>query len=81
MKQAWTDLKSFVTVSMIVLLAVIVIAGLFGYNLADNLLVLVTNLVTAVFTYYFTKKENTENSSIVENTKVENVESEENANE
>ena len=78
MKQAWTDLKSFVTVSMIVILAVIVIAGLFGYNLADNLLVLVTNLVTAVFTYYFTKKETTENNSIVENTKVE---SEENANE
>ena len=81
MKQAWTDLKSFVTVSMIVLLAVIVIAGLFGYNLADNLLVLVTHLVTAVFTYYFTKKETTENNSIVEDLKVENVESEENANE
>lgn len=81
MKQAWTDLKSFVTVSMIVLLAIIVIAGLFGYNLADNLLVLVTNLITAVFTYYFTKKNSTENNSIVENTKVENVESEENANE
>ncbi len=71
MKQAWTDLKSFVTVSMIVLLAIIVIAGLFGYNLADNLLVLVTNLITAVFTYYFTKKDNT----------VENKESEENKNE
>ena len=71
MKQAWTDLKSFVTVSMIVLLAIIVIAGLFGYNLADNLLVLVTNLITAVFTYYFTKKDNTE----------ENKESEENKNE
>lgn len=81
MKQAWTDLKSFVTVSMIVLLAIIVIAGLFGYNLADNLLVLVTNLVTAVFTYYFTKKNSTENNSIVEDTKGENVESEENANE
>ena len=77
MKQAWTDLKSFVTVSMIVLLAIIVIAGLFGYNLADNLLVLVTNLITAVFTYYFTKKDNTENNDIVEDTNVENVESEE----
>lgn len=79
MKQAWTDLKSFVTVSMIVLLAIIVIAGLFGYNLADNLLVLVTNLITAVFTYYFTKKNSTENNSIVEDTKGENKE--ENANE
>lgn len=78
MKQAWTDLKSFVTVSMIVLLAIIVIAGLFDYNLADNLLVLVTNLITAVFTYYFTKKNSTENNDIVEDT---NVESEENANE
>ena len=78
MKQAWTDLKSFVTVSMIVLLAIIVIAGLFGYNLTDNLLVLVTNLITAVFTYYFTKKNSTENNSIVEGTKVE---SEENKNE
>ena len=75
MKQAWTDLKSFITVSMIVLLLIIVVGNLFGYNLADNLLVLVTNLITAVFTYYFTKKENTtENNSIVEDTKIENKE-------
>lgn len=60
MKNAWNDLKSFVTVSMIILLMIIVIAGLFGFNLADNLLVLVTNLITAVFTYYFTKKDNKE---------------------
>lgn len=65
MKQAWTDLKSFITVSMMILLFVIVIANLFGANLAENLLILVTNLMTAVFTYYFTKKiesksENTE---------------------
>ena len=80
MKQAWTDLKSFITVSMIVLLLIIVVGNLFGYNLADNLLVLVTNLITAVFTYYFTKKENTtENNSIVEDTKIENKEA--NANE
>lgn len=56
MKQAWTDLKSFITVSMIILLFVIVIANLFGATLAENLLILVTNLMTAVFTYYFTKK-------------------------
>ena len=51
--------------AMIILLFVIVIANLFGANLAENLLILVTNLMTAVFTYYFTKKiesksENTE---------------------
>lgn len=57
MKQAWSDLKSFITVAMIVLLFVIVIANLVGANLADNLLILVTNLSTAVFTYYFTKKD------------------------
>ena len=57
MKKAWGDLKSFVTVAMIVLLFVIVIANLLGATITDNILILVTNLVTAVFTYYFTKKE------------------------
>jgi len=60
MKQAWNDLKSFITVAMIILLFAIVIASLFGFNLAENLLILVTNLSTAVFTYYFTKKEKNE---------------------
>lgn len=60
MKKALTDLKSFVTVAMIVLLFIIVIANLYGATLADNILILVTNLVTAVFTYYFTKKEKEE---------------------
>lgn len=57
MKKALTDLKSFITVAMIILLFVIVIANLFGATLADNILILVTNLITAVFTYYFTKKD------------------------
>ena len=60
MKKAWSDLKSFVTVAMIVLLLIIVVASILGFSLADNILILVTNLVTAVFTYYFTKKENKE---------------------
>ncbi len=58
MKQAWNDLKSFVTVAMVVLLFVIVIANVvFQITIADNILILVTNLITAVFTYYFTKKD------------------------
>lgn len=64
MKKAWEDLKSFVTIAMIVLLFVIVIANLFGAVLSETILVLVTNLVTAVFTYYFSKNKtdvNTEN--------------------
>jgi len=60
MKKAWSDLKSFVTVAMIILLFVIVVANILGARLEDNILILVTNLITAVFTYYFTKKDNTE---------------------
>lgn len=60
MKKALDDLKSFVTVAMIILLFIIVITNLLGATLADNILILVTNLITAVFTYYFTKKENKE---------------------
>ena len=67
MKQAWSDLKSFITVSMIILLFVIVIASFLGATLSENLLILVTNLMTAVFTYYFTKKVENKNES-VENT-------------
>ena len=66
MKQAWTDLKSFITVSMIILLFIIVIANLLGATIAENLLILVTNLITAVFTYYFTKKVENKNTEVIE---------------
>ena len=58
MKKAWEDLKSFVTVAMIMILLIIIVGDLLGLSLTDNILILVTNLTTAVFTYYFTKKEN-----------------------
>lgn len=57
MKKAWSDLKSFVTVAMVLILIEIVTCNLFGKVLDDNVLILVTNLMTAVFTYYFTKKD------------------------
>lgn len=57
MKKALNDLKSFVTVAMVCILLIIVIASLLGATIQDNILILVTNLITAVFTYYFTKKE------------------------
>lgn len=63
MKKAWTDLKSFITVAMIAILGGIVLADLLGATLTDNLLILVTNLITAVFTYYFTKKETADNEN------------------
>ena len=74
MKQAWEDLKSFITVSMIILLFVIVIANLCGATLAENLLILVTNLMTAVFTYYFTKKVENKNQSVEDTEKSEESE-------
>lgn len=58
MKKALTDLKSFITVAMVLILAIVIIADLFSHNISDNMLILVTNLITSVFTYYFTKKEN-----------------------
>ena len=61
MKQAWEDLKSFVTIAMIILLFIIVIANLMGAVLSETILVLVTNLITAVFTYYFSKNKSDPN--------------------
>lgn len=58
MKKAINDLKSFVTIAMVVLLFIIVIANIFGKDLGENILLLVTNLISAVFTYYFSRKEN-----------------------
>jgi positive regulator of sigma E activity len=73
MKQAWNDLKSFITISMIILLFIVVIANLFGATLADNLLILITNLITAVFTYYFAKqnKDNEQNDEQNDNNEEE----------
>ena len=60
MKKAWNDLKSFVTIWLMLLLAVVVVADLFGYELTDPVLLLFTNTLTAVITYYFTKKDKKE---------------------
>lgn len=57
MKKAIYDLKSFVTIAMVVILFILVIASMLGATIQDNILILVTNLITSVFTYYFTKKE------------------------
>lgn len=60
MKKAWNDLKSFVTIWLMLLLGVVIVADLFGYELTDPVLLLFTNTLTAVITYYFTKKEKKE---------------------
>lgn len=65
MKQAWDDLKSFLTVAMVLLLYIVVIASLFGLNLTENLLILITNLITSVFTYYFARKSSEKENKVV----------------
>ena len=57
MKKAWDDLKSFLTIMLLVLLFVIIIANIFAKRLDENLLLLTPNLITSVFTYYFAKKD------------------------
>lgn len=63
MKQAWSSLKSFVTVWLMLLLAVIVVGNLFGLKLDQEILLLFTNITSSVITYYFTKKQNEKEKS------------------
>lgn len=59
MKKCINDLKSFVTVWLMLLLGVIIVANLFGKILDQEILLLFTNTITGVITYYFNRKENT----------------------
>jgi len=60
MKQAWEDLKSFVTVAFtITIIALVFITVFTSENMFQLVFVLFTNIATAVFTYYFTKKKQT----------------------
>ena len=58
MKQAWNDLKSFVTVAFtITIIALIIIVAIKGnWEIFQIAFTLFSSIATAVFTYYFTKK-------------------------
>jgi len=61
MKKAFSDVKSFVTILFaITLVALLFIAVFKSETIFESIFLLFTNLCTAVFTYFFTKK-NTEN--------------------
>ncbi|MBQ9314886.1 MAG: hypothetical protein IJ220_07890 [Clostridia bacterium] len=64
MKQAWSDLKSFVTVAFtLTLIVLIVIVALkSNWDIFQIVFTLFSNVVVSVFTYYFTKKDNNENT-------------------
>ena len=58
MKQAWSDLKSFVTISFtLAIIALVVVIAIKGkWDIFQIVFTLFSNLATAVFTYFFTKK-------------------------
>jgi uncharacterized membrane protein len=64
MKQAWSDLKSFVTVSIVLTLIalIIIIAIQQNWDMFQIVFTLFSSIASSVFTYYFTKKENSENA-------------------
>lgn len=60
MKQAWSDLKSFVTISVIVTLVIllIVVAVQGNWEVFQLIFTLFSSVTSAVITYFFTKKSN-----------------------
>ena len=57
MRKAWEDVKSFVTILFaITLVALLFIAVFKSETIFETVFLLFTNLCTAVFTYFFTKK-------------------------
>lgn len=59
MKKALDDVKSFVTVLFAVALVTLLFIAVFkSENIFETVFLLFTNLCTAVFTYFFTKKKN-----------------------
>lgn len=57
MKKALTDVKSFVTILFAISLVALLFISIFKSELMfETVFLLFTNLCTAVFTYFFTKK-------------------------
>lgn len=59
MKKMLTDVKSYVTILFATSLVALLFVAVFkSENLFETVFLLFTNLCTAVFTYFFTKKSN-----------------------
>lgn len=57
MKKALTDVKSFVTILFALALVTLLFIAIFkSQGLFETIFLLFTNLCTAVFTYFFTRK-------------------------
>lgn len=57
MKKAWTDLKSFVTVVMTIVMVVLLFIP---YNIDKEILVLFSTSYGAIMMYYFNRKKESE---------------------
>ena len=69
MKKAFTDVKSFVTILFALAVVILLFIAVFkSERVFDTVFLLFTNLCTAVFTYFFTKK----NTDSIINDNVEN---------
>ena len=67
MKKAIEDVKSFVTILFaIALVALLFIAVFKSESIFETVFLLFTNLCTAVFTYFFTKRKETKSENINE---------------
>lgn len=60
MKQVWSDLKSFVTVAftLTIISLVVIVAIKEQWDIFQIIFTLFSNIATAVFTYYFTRRKN-----------------------
>ena len=69
MKQAWSDLKSFVTISVIITLVTLLIITAVQQNweIFQLIFTLFSSVTSAVITYFFTKKNNAESAENSEN--------------
>lgn len=62
MKQAWDDLKSFVTITVIItLVSLLIITAIYqNWEIFQLIFTLFSSVTSAVITYFFTKKTNKE---------------------
>ena len=60
MKQAWDDLKSFVTITVVVtLVALLIITAIYqNWEIFQLIFTLFSSVTSSVITYFFTKKSN-----------------------
>lgn len=62
MKQAWSDLKSFVTITVVItLVTLLIITAVFqNWEIFQLIFTLFSSVTSAVITYFFTKKSSKE---------------------